>query len=175
MAKDQPNDQEICEICEQELCQCSVGEKRACPVCETRFYDLNPRSKKPKCPECGEIYIRDDANVELKTKYELEAEGGAITNSVPNDYEPNEMDDTSKDDDESDVDEEADEESDIDVIPATDEVELKIEDDDEEEGSAKTRKNFDVNLGDDLDEDMMDDDNDDEDDIELDGTGSVPK
>lgn len=176
MAKDESVDQEICPKCEQELCQCSLGEKRVCPACETRFYDLNTRSKKPKCPQCGEVYTPDDvANTTLKTKSELEAEGGVSDDVVTDDYVSDDVDDNVKDD--TDLDDEAEEEDgDVDVIPATDEVELKIEDDDEEDGGAKPRKKYsDVSIGDELDTDIMDADDDDEEDIELDGNGTVPK
>lgn len=176
MAIDESVEQEICPKCEQELCQCSLGEKRVCPACEARFYDLNTRSKKPKCPHCGVVYIRDDdTNTTLKTKSEFEAEGGVSDDEVSSDYNSDTVDDNVKDEDDSDLDDENDEDAEGDLIPATDEVELKIEDDDEEEAGAKPRKKSDGGLGDELIEAIMDDDTDEVEDIELDGDGAVPK
>lgn len=174
MAKVESVEQAICPECEQEICGCGLGEKRVCPICDTRFYDLGTRSRKPKCPECGEVYIRDSDCSTLKTKMELDADGTSADSVVGDDYDSDEVDDNVKDED-SELDEDGDEDSDADVIPATDEVELKIEDEDDDEGGANPRKNYtDGSIGDDLHEVIMDDD-DDKDDIELDGESSVPK
>lgn len=171
MAKVESVEQATSPDSELEFSMRSLGEKRLCPCGQVRFYDLNTRSKKPKCPQCGEVYIRDDdPKANLKTKTELDADRGATDDDVSQDYRSEEAEDSVKDEEDTDIDDETDEDADVDVIKATDEVELKIEDDEEEEGGVKPRKNYaDVAMGEELEEDIMDDDKDDDDDIELDG------
>lgn len=142
------------------LVKADLGTKRACPSCNSRFYDL---TKRPiECPKCGFSYEPEALFKQRRSRVADAADNGQVAASDTDDEDEDDEDEDNESDSEDDEEEEAVQEAPLNVSATGED-----EDEDAEEEEAEAESGMSVRDADedgaDIEDIEVEDDEDDDD------------